>query len=294
MSGFRCTKPPSAACQASMAWTLGPVFGSPRAARSALEKSDGVRMAPFDADEVPDGDELPDGPEVADGEAASDAGSRGGAQIHMPLPTGTGPLTAGMTGVGWAGAAGAAGPGAVGAGAVGAGPVGAGPVGVGTGGAVGTMPGRLCRGWGRAPVGGMEAAGCGDPEVGPLRAGGAAVVGGRAAVVGGGATVVEGAVVAGDVGCGAVVADGFGGAGFVVGVTGAGGLESVGGVGGQVFPPVTVTSLSVRLTLAAQVHKLQASLPCPAMVAPLPFTVVWLVATGRPLPLAPVPSVGTT
>jgi hypothetical protein len=45
LSGLRWTNPPSAACQASMAWTFGPVFGSPRMARSALEKSEGERMA---------------------------------------------------------------------------------------------------------------------------------------------------------------------------------------------------------------------------------------------------------
>jgi hypothetical protein len=83
LRGFRWMNPPSAACQASRAWTFGPVLGSPSEARSALEKSDGVRTAVSDRP-------LP---------APDEAGSRGGAQIHMPLPTGTGPFVAGTTGL---------------------------------------------------------------------------------------------------------------------------------------------------------------------------------------------------
>ncbi|HEX6476705.1 MAG TPA: hypothetical protein VF005_05480 [Acidimicrobiales bacterium] len=214
-----------------------------------------------------DGDKTPDGDEVSDGEVVSDApGTRGGAQIQMPLPTGNGPLTAGTTGLDWAGAAWA------------------GPVGVELWGATGTIPGRLCRGWGTALVGAFAAAGAKDPDVEPLGADGAAVVGGGAAVVGG-----EGDGAGGDV----VVVD-LGGAWLVGGVIDVGGVEGGGGDDGQVFPSVTVTSFSVRFTLDAQVHKLHASLPCPAMVAPFPFTVMRLVATGRPLPLAAVPSVDTT
>jgi hypothetical protein len=55
------------------------------------------------------------------------------------------------------------------------------------------------------------------------------------------------------------------------------------GLDGSV-PSVTVTSLSVRFTFAAHVHRLHDSVPRPTMVAPLPFTVMGLVTTGKPPP----------
>src|SRR5947209_7124183 len=94
-------------------------------------------------------------------------GARGGAQIHMPLPTGTGPLRAGMTGLGGGGTA-VAGP-------FGVGPFGVVPLVVGAGGPVGTMPGRLWSGWDNGP-GIALGAGGGDPEDGPREAGGGVVV----------------------------------------------------------------------------------------------------------------------
>src|SRR5258708_3361400 len=64
-------------------------------------------------------------------------GTLGGAQIHIPLPTGTGPLTAGTTGLGWGGAVGDP------LGVVGFGVV---PF-VWPAGPAGTTPGRLWSGW---------------------------------------------------------------------------------------------------------------------------------------------------
>jgi hypothetical protein len=69
-------------------------------------------------------------------------------------------------------------------------------------------------------------------------------------------------------------------------------VDRVGG-GVQALPPVTVTSLRVRFTLAAHAHKLHDPLPCPTMVAPLPLTVIGLVTTGKPLAPVLVPSMAT-
>jgi hypothetical protein len=132
-----------------MAWTFGPVFGSPRAARSALEKSDGVRMAAADDDEVADGDGVADGAAGPDAEAVADPpATRGGAQIHIPLPTGAGPLRPGTRGVG----GGVAGTGVV--------------LPVEAGGAAGRTPGRLWRGWGTLPVAAVEGGVGEDPDAG--------------------------------------------------------------------------------------------------------------------------------
>jgi hypothetical protein len=85
-----------------------------------------------------------------------------------------------------------------------------------------------------------------------------------------------------------------GGAGLEVAGLEVDGVETdrLGG-GGQALPPVTVTSLRVRFTLAAHAHKLHDPLPCPTMVAPLPLTVMGLVTTGKPLAPVLVPSMAT-
>jgi hypothetical protein len=210
-------------------------------------------MAAADGDEVADGAAGPDGEAVADPPA-----TRGGAQIHIPLPTGAGPFRAGTRGVG----GGVAGTGVV--------------LPVEAWGAAGRTPGRLWRGWGTSRVAAVEGAVGEDPDDGRLGAGGAVVLGGD-----------------GDGSGGEVVPVGLEGTGVVGGVERGGGLEGGGGVGGQAFPAVTVTSRRVRFTLAAHVHKLHAPPPCPTTAAPLPLTVMGLVATGRPLAPVEVPSIGT-
>jgi hypothetical protein len=95
----------------------------------------------------------------------------------------------------------------------------------------------------------------------------------------------------GDVG--EVVPVGLEGAELDGGVTGAAGRGGGGG-GEQVlagFPPVTVTPLNVRFTLAAHAQRLQDAEPCPAMVAPMPFRVMGVVATGKPPSPTELPSV---
>jgi hypothetical protein len=176
-----------------------------------------------------------------------------------------------MTGLDWGGAAAGV---LVGDG-LGVDPFGVVPFVVGAGGPAGTMPGRLWRGCGSGAGTAVEGAGGGD---GARKAGGAVVV------VGDGGAVVPvglaGTVLAGAVDGGAVLE--------VDGVE----VDRVGG-GGQALPPVTVTSLRVRFTLAAHAHKLHDPLPCPTMVAPLPLIVMGLVTTGKPLAPVLVPSMAT-
>jgi hypothetical protein len=150
------------------------------------------------------------------------------------------------------------------------------------------MPGRLCAGWGSVPVVAVDG-GRGDGMTGRV-------------LPAGGATVVEG-----DGGGGTVVPAGFAGVGATGGVTEIGGLG--GGEGDEHvarrplapeldpdswLPPLTVTSLSVRFTLAAHAHRLHDSLSCPTIVAPLPLTATGRVTTGKPPPTEEVPAVGTT
>jgi hypothetical protein len=179
-------------------------------------------------------------------------------------------LTAGTTGLGWGGAVGDP------LGVVGFGVV---PF-VGPAGPAGTMPGRLWSGWDSGAGMAVEGAAGEDPDDGAREPGGAMVV------VGEGGWVVDGVV---QPGLAEAVLAGAVDGGEVVGLEG----DCLEG-GGQAFPLETVTSLRVRFTLAAHAHKLHDPVPCPTMVAPLPFTVMGLVTTGRPLAPAVVPSIGTT
>ncbi len=116
---------------------------------------------------------------------------------------------------------------------------------------------------------------------------------------GGGGEVADGLLGA----RGTTVVEGGGGDGGKVVRLGLDGAEIVGGViggdgggGEQVlawFPPKTVTSLSVMLTLEAHEQRLHDVVPSPIMVARLPFRLTGRVTTGKPPSPAERPSVVT-